>query len=230
MTTLRIAHFNNAYQVSDRKIHVDGQETVNVAKFVTSWARVTSKWEDRNDGKKDGLVIFSGGPVFSLHRELNRPRKVYVRTPVPPPGIARIHVNIPWLLSNIIDTNIGKVPESMKEGHVLERRGLRIGPIGLAEKDWIATITRWPANIEWQDCVEVGKQLSAKLRDPAEEYKVDLVFAITHCRISNDINSFEGSLLFHRLVKQLAITSEKGVNLFLGGHDHVYWISKGVNE
>lgn len=40
----------------------------------------------------------------------------------------------PWLLSNIVDTSTNKVPEPLKEIHVLERGGIRIGFIGLVEK------------------------------------------------------------------------------------------------
>ena len=39
----------------------------------------------------------------------------------------------PWLLSNIVDENTGKVPEGLKEYFVIERAGVRIGVIGLVE-------------------------------------------------------------------------------------------------
>jgi hypothetical protein len=37
-------------------------------------------------------------------------------------------------LSNIIDTTVSQVPEHLLEFYVLERRGVRIGFIGLVEK------------------------------------------------------------------------------------------------
>ena len=40
----------------------------------------------------------------------------------------------PWLLSNVVDTNTSRIPEPLREFHVLERVGVRIGVIGLIEK------------------------------------------------------------------------------------------------
>lgn len=40
----------------------------------------------------------------------------------------------PWLLSNITDTETGRVPGGLKEFVILEKAGLRIGIIGLVEK------------------------------------------------------------------------------------------------
>jgi 5'-nucleotidase len=68
-TTLGIAHFNDVYQVSNQKIHVDGkEETIDITKFATLLTNITSKWKDRSDGRKDGLIIFSGD-LFSPSTE-----------------------------------------------------------------------------------------------------------------------------------------------------------------
>ncbi|THU95171.1 Metallo-dependent phosphatase [Dendrothele bispora CBS 962.96] len=118
----------------------------------------------------------------------------------------------PWLLSNIVDTNTGKVPVPMKDIYILERAG-------------------WPDNFKYQDMAEVGKKLSAKLRDPAGEYKCDLIIALTHSRIPNDIKLARAlGALSPSAQKTKDISSEHGVDVLLGGHDHVYWISKGVSE
>ncbi|KXN90361.1 putative 5'-nucleotidase [Leucoagaricus sp. SymC.cos] len=247
MTTLGIAHFNDVYQVSDQKKQVDGkEEVINVTKFAGSVSGVISKWGDRSDGKKDGLVVFSGD-LFSPSIETSVTRGRHM-----PPIINALGVDVacignhefdmgyprlkelildtsfPWLVSNIIDKNTGKVPEPMKDVHVLERKGVRIGFVGLVEKEWIATITGWPDNFEWQDYVEVGKRLSAKLRDPNGEYKADIVFAVTHCRYDIKLAQELGALSTSGQVVR-DIKSEQGVDLILGGHDHIYWISKGVN-
>ncbi|KAL9712255.1 hypothetical protein Ac2012v2_005334 [Leucoagaricus gongylophorus] len=100
--------------------------------------------------------------------------------------------HFPWLLSNIIDTNTGTVPETMKEVHVIESKGIRIGFVGLVEKDWIDAVTGWPTNFDHRDFVEIGTKLSTKLRDPNGQYRCDLIIAITHCRISNDIKLARG--------------------------------------
>ncbi|KAG2011616.1 flagellar associated protein [Coprinopsis cinerea AmutBmut pab1-1] len=77
--------------------------------------------------------------------------------------------------------------------------------------------------------VQVANALSAKLRDPAGEHQCDIIFALTHSRISNDI-AFAKSVLALSPAAQASknIASEHGVDILLGGHDHIYWISKGV--
>lgn len=68
-TILNITHFNDVYQVSDQKIHIDGkEETIDVTKFATLLADITSKWEKRKGRVKEGLTIFSGD-VFSPSTE-----------------------------------------------------------------------------------------------------------------------------------------------------------------
>ena len=60
-TKLNIAHFNDVYQVSEQPVLIDGKtEKIDVTKFATSLDSITSKWEKRSDGHKDGLIIFSG--------------------------------------------------------------------------------------------------------------------------------------------------------------------------
>lgn len=68
-TTLGIAHFNDVYQVGEQHVNIDGkQEKIDVTKFASSLATITEKWSDRKDGKKDGLVVFSGD-LFSPSTE-----------------------------------------------------------------------------------------------------------------------------------------------------------------
>ncbi|KAJ6553022.1 Metallo-dependent phosphatase [Mycena capillaripes] len=249
-TVLNIAHFNDVYQVSDQKIYPEGkEETINVTKFASSLFDITSNWKEKKDGSRDGLTVFSGD-VFSpsIESSVTRGRHmpsimnrlgvdIGVVEPIGYPQLKTLlaDTRFPWLLSNIFDTNTGKVPEPLKDAHVIEKAGIRIGLIGLVEKDWIATITGWPENFEYQDMAKIGKELSVKLRDPAGEYKCDLIIAVTHSRY--------GIIQFHdiKLAKALSalsptaqaktnIASEHGVDLLLGGHDHTYWISKGVTE
>ncbi|KAJ3552991.1 hypothetical protein NM688_g3854 [Phlebia brevispora] len=204
-TVLNIAHFNDVYQVSQQKIHVNNkEESIDVTKFATLLTDVTAKWEDKGDGRgKNGLIVFSGD-LFSPSIESSVTRGKHMPAIVNGLGIdigvAGNHefdfgyprlkelineTKFPWLLSNIVDTNTNNVPEPMKEHHVLERAGVRIGLIGLVEKEWIATITGWPENFQYKDMAEVGRDLSIKLRDPAGEFKCDVVIALTHSRIPN---------------------------------------------
>ena len=105
----------------------------------------------------------------------------------------------PWLLSNIVDSDTGKVPAHLKEFEVFERAGVRIGVIGLVEKfafcldsiqldlmnnvrDWIETVSAWPPNFKWKSMDDVGVDLSKTLRDPSGDHKCDIVVALTHSR------------------------------------------------
>ncbi|KAJ8514906.1 hypothetical protein ONZ45_g7602 [Pleurotus djamor] len=241
-TTLGIAHFNDVYQVTDQIVSVNGQrETINVMKFATLLSSITAQW------KGEGLTIFSGD-LFSPSTESSVTRGRHMPAIVNELGIdvsvAGNHefdfgyprlkqlisqTAFPWLLSNIIDTKTKAVPEPMKDIHVLTKGGVRIGFIGLVEKEWIATITGWPKNFEYQDMVKVGTDLSTRLRNPAGPHKCDLVIALTHCRIPNDIKvARDLGALSPSAQKKTNITNMQGVDLLLGGHDHVYWISKGV--
>lgn len=70
--------------------------------------------------------------------------------------------------------------------------------------------------------VEVARKLSKELREGSEQ--CEIIIAATHCRIPNDI------LIANELgaVKNTD-ANEQGVDLVLGGHDHFYYVSRGVD-
>lgn len=120
----------------------------------------------------------------------------------------------PWLLSNVL--NQGQVAESFIQRFlVIEYEGLRIGLIGLVEKEWILTIPSFPPELTYHDFVKTAKDLSKELRDPEGPHRVDLVIALTHMRIPNDL--------------KLANECRDEVDLVLGGHDHFYYVSQSVD-
>ena len=61
MSTLNTLHFNDVYRVTKRKVP-DG--TIDVTQFAAMLEKQRSQWEDLHNGKKDGLLPFSGD-VFS---------------------------------------------------------------------------------------------------------------------------------------------------------------------
>lgn len=63
----------------------------------------------------------------------------------------------PWLLTNILDGE-GKPPANGLQYLVLERNGVRIGFMGLAEKEWIDTLPDPPESIRYTDFIESGRQ------------------------------------------------------------------------
>lgn len=147
--------------------------------------------------------------------------------------------NFPWTFSNIADVGgdggaqegnsdeplaSDKQVEGTLRSWVCEVQGIRIGCIGLVEKDWIATVPAFPPSFRYRSMVSMARKLSMELRDPAGEHRCDLVVALTHCRLPNDID-----LANDLGATKDAASSEHGVDIVLGGHDHTYYIGNGVD-
>lgn len=112
--------------------------------------------------------------------------------------------NFPWLMSNVVDNETGRPLGGGKISHFFYHSGVRIGLIGLVEKEWLDTL--WaidPNEVTFIDYVTAGNQLADELLNEGCE----MVIALTHMRTPNDI--------------QLASQCPK-IDLILGGHDHVY--------
>lgn len=57
MSELRILHFNDVYRVGPQKLH---QGTIDVTQFAEMLNGLRNDWRLREDGSRDGLVLFSG--------------------------------------------------------------------------------------------------------------------------------------------------------------------------
>ena len=55
----------------------------------------------------------------------------------------------------------------------------------LIKRDWIATIPSWPEQFDHQPMKETALKVSEELRDPDGEHRVDIIIALTHCRVTN---------------------------------------------
>lgn len=89
--------------------------------------------------------------------------------------------------------------------HIIERNRIKIGLIGIVEKEWLSTLATLASDdLIFLDYVEEGRKLAKQLRD---DYNCDLIIALTHMRFKNDIE----------LAKNV-----NEIDLFLGGHDHDY--------
>ncbi|KII88925.1 hypothetical protein PLICRDRAFT_175177 [Plicaturopsis crispa FD-325 SS-3] len=247
MSLLKILHFNDVYRVAPQKISPTSNETIDVTQFGAMLDGIRENWDTREDGLKDGLTLFSGD-VFSPSVESSVTRgshMVPVMNELAPdisltgnhdfdfgyPHLSKLiqDTTFPWVLSNIIDNTTGKVPEYLHGFQILERAGARIGIIGLVEKEWIGTVSSWPPNFEYRDMAEVGNRLSRRLRDPEGPHRCDLIIALTHARVPNDITLAKQLLaLSPAEQKNRPFASEHGVDLLLGGHDHLYYVSRGV--
>ncbi|KAG8775204.1 hypothetical protein FRC20_003365, partial [Serendipita sp. 405] len=237
-TTLNIIHFNDVYRVGKQNVE---EGTIDVSQWAQMLEECREQWPSREqDGPKDGLLLFSGD-VFSPSIESSVTRGSHMVPVMNALGIdcavAGNHdfdwsaphflklvkdSNYPWLLSNIIDSDTGNVPRGLQTLQVIERAGVRVGIIGLVEEDWIKTISSWPPSYKYQDMEKVAINLSKQLRDPNGEHKCDLVIALTHSRLPNDIT------LARALRARVgpSTVQEHGCDIVLGGHDHVYYVSR----
>ncbi|KAL9587461.1 MAG: hypothetical protein Q9203_003516 [Teloschistes exilis] len=83
--------------------------------------------------------------------------------------------------------------------------GIKIGLIGLAEREWLDTINALPPNLIYQSASETAKKLIPPLRAEG----ADIVIALTHAREPSDVKLAEK-------------TPPRLIDIILGGHDHFY--------
>ncbi|KAF8582061.1 Metallo-dependent phosphatase [Ramaria rubella] len=218
--SLRIFHFNDVYRVTPQKLPSGSIS-------VTQFAHLLETLSSTNDATP--LLLFSGD-VFSPSIESTITRGSHM---VPVLNALGLDVALtgfphltklvkdckfPWILSNIYDTETNTVPDTLQQFVLLERYGLKIGVIGLVEKEWIETVSSWPPNFKYKDMVEVGISLSKKLRDVEGPWACDIV----------DISLAKA--LYARPSSAGDVAFSHGVDLILGGHDHLYYASKGCQK
>lgn len=118
----------------------------------------------------------------------------------------------PWLMSNVLDVETNRALADGKLYHIIIKKGIKLGIIGLVEEEWLATLaTLDQEDVTYLDFVSEGKKLAKMLK---EKEKVDYVIALTHMRCPNDC--------------RLASNVDE-IDIILGGHDHDYEVRK-VNE
>jgi 2',3'-cyclic-nucleotide 2'-phosphodiesterase (5'-nucleotidase family) len=114
----------------------------------------------------------------------------------------------PWLCANVLDPAHGPdVPLGRCQRSIMlhSTDGIRIGVIGLVERDWLDTINALPPNLVFLDVAETARRFAEQLRGEGAE----MVVCVTHQREPNDV--------------QLANDLPPGtVDIILGGHDHFY--------
>ncbi|EEP78129.1 conserved hypothetical protein [Uncinocarpus reesii 1704] len=120
----------------------------------------------------------------------------------------RSQCKFPWLLANVLDPTLGEgvsLAGCEKTCMLVSSNGIKIGVIGLGEREWLATINSLPPNLIYKSASETAKELVPALREQGAE----IVIAITHQREPND----------NKLANNLP---EGLVDIILGGHDHYY--------
>lgn len=114
----------------------------------------------------------------------------------------------PWLLANVTDPALGDdVPlgHAHKTAMLTSSNGIKIGLIGLAEKEWLEAVNALPSNLIHTDPVVSAKKLIPGLRAQGAE----IIIALCHQREHHDV----------RLAQE---TPEGLIDLVLSGHDHHY--------
>ncbi|KAI1087516.1 Metallo-dependent phosphatase [Rostrohypoxylon terebratum] len=113
----------------------------------------------------------------------------------------------PWLIANVLDPALGdSVPiGNCKKTHLITTsNGIKIGLIGLGEREWLATINSLPPDLIYKSATQTAKELVPQLRAEG----ADIVIALTHMREPND--------------NKLAEQTDGIIDIILGGHDHYY--------
>lgn len=74
--------------------------------------------------------------------------------------------NFPWLMSNVIDNETGRPLGSGKKTHVIVHNSIKIGLMGLVEKEWLDTLpTIDPKEVTYTDFIKTANKLVAQLRN-----------------------------------------------------------------
>ncbi|KAI9054242.1 hypothetical protein LZ554_001410 [Drepanopeziza brunnea f. sp. 'monogermtubi'] len=216
---LRILHFNDVYHIDASSAEPVG----GVARFKTlcNEYRGATKFE----GQPDLLTFFSGDAFNpSLESSVTKGSHMVpvlndIGTDVACVGNHDLDFGVrqfrhlakqcsfPWLLANVIDPALGDdVPlgNAQKTVMLTASNGIKIGVIGLVEREWLDTINSLPPDLIYKSVSAVAKELVPGLRAQGAE----LIIAVTHQREPND--------------NKLAQKTDGLIDIVLGGHDHFY--------
>jgi len=116
------------------------------------------------------------------------------------------------LLANVIDPALGdnvSLGHAEKTAILTSSNGIKVGLIGLAEKEWLEAVNALPPNLIYIDSSVTANQLIPHLRARGAE----IIIALCHGREVHD--------------NRLADETPRGlIDIILGGHDHHYRYSK----
>lgn len=218
--TLRFIHYNDVYHVDASSAEPAG----GIARFQTviNEYRDHVKYQDQSK-----LLVFFSGDAFnpSLESSVTKGSHMVaflndIGTDVACVGNHDLDFGVtqfrhlserctfPWLLSNVLDPALGdNVPlGNAKTSIIIESsNGIKIGLIGLVEREWLATINSLPPNLTYKSAHETAEELVPGLRKQGAE----IIVVVAHQREPND--------------KKVAKLVPDGlVDIILGGHDHNY--------
>ncbi|KAJ5483076.1 hypothetical protein N7539_006522 [Penicillium diatomitis] len=217
---LRLIHFNDVY-------HIESGSAEPVGGAPRFQSLVNHYRDDSQYVNQPGVLTFFSGDAFnpSLESTVTKGRHMV-------PFLNKIGIDVacvgnhdldfgvaqfrhlssqchfPWLLANVLDPALGEdVPiANCGKTHMLtSSNGIKVGVIGLGEREWLGTINSLPPDLIYKSASATAKELAPRLRDQGAE----LVIAVTHQREPNDV--------------KLANSLPSGlVDIVMGGHDHFY--------
>ncbi|KAI9737446.1 MAG: hypothetical protein M1834_009600 [Cirrosporium novae-zelandiae] len=217
---LRLVHFNDVY-------HVEAGSAEPVGGVARFQSLINHYKADAKFAGQPELLTFFSGDVFnpSLESSVTKGRHMVpvlntigttiacvgnhdLDFGVPQFRHLRSQCNFPWLIANILDPDLGDnvaLGNSEKTAIITSSNGIKIGVIGLAEREWLDTINSLPPNLIYKSATETAKELIPGLKEQGAE----IVIALTHMREPNDCKLAEN-------------TGPDLINFILGGHDHYY--------
>ncbi|KIV91536.1 hypothetical protein PV10_06065 [Exophiala mesophila] len=217
---VRLVHFNDVYHLDASSAEPVG----GIARFqsVVNYYRSDERFKDQPN-----LLTFFSGDAFnpSLESSVTKgshmvPVLNNIGTDVACVGNHDLDFGIrqfrslasqctfPWLLANVLDPALGDdVPlgNATKTIMLTSSNGIKIGVIGLVEREWLDTINSLPPDLIYKSASATAMELVPGLR----EQGADIIVAVTHQREPNDN-------------KLAAKTPDGLIDLILGGHDHFY--------
>ncbi|KFA48986.1 hypothetical protein S40293_02595 [Stachybotrys chartarum IBT 40293] len=216
---LRILHYNDVY-------HVDQSSAEPVGGFARFMTLIKDYQEGNQFEGQPKLLTFFSGDAFNPSLESTVTKGSHMVPVLNAIGTDCACVGnhdfdfgekqfrhltskceFPWLLANVLDPALGEdVPlGNAQRTHMLtSSNGIKIGLIGLGEREWLATINSLPPNLIYKSASATAKELVPKLREAGAE----IVICISHQREPND--------------NKLAENTDGMLDLILGGHDHHY--------
>jgi len=216
---LRLFHYNDVYHVDSASAEPVG----GAARFQTlvDHYRTDDKFKDQPE-----LLTFFSGDAFNPSLESSVTKGTHmvpvlnnIGTDVAALGNHDLDFGVtqfkrlaakckfPWLIANVLDPALGEnvsIGNVQKTLMLTSSNGIKVGVIGLGEREWLSTINSLPPDIAYKSASETAKELVPKLRADGAE----IIIAVTHMREPND--------------NKLAEKTDGIIDIILGGHDHYY--------
>ncbi|KAJ5087065.1 hypothetical protein NUU61_008372 [Penicillium alfredii] len=217
---LRLIHYNDVYHIEP-----GSAEPVGGASRFQSLINYY-RTDPRFAGQPDILTFFSGDAFNpSLESTITKGRHMVpflnkVKTDVACVGNHDLDFGVaqfrhlssqcrfPWLLANVLDPALGEdvpIADCGKTCMLTSSNGIKVGVIGLGEREWLGTINALPPDLIYKSASQTVQALVPSLRKQGAK----LIIAVTHQREPND----------QKLAKNLPSGL---VDIILGGHDHFY--------